>query len=65
VSEHGDTAIDQLRLADACSNGHRVSWTDERNGYWVAAIVHALADVAEAVRESGLGAPVEWGMAEP
>lgn len=65
MTDHAEVALDQLRLADSCTNQHRPSWTEERTGYQVAALVHALLDVAQAVREAGLGAPVEWGMAEP
>jgi len=52
VSEHAATAIDQLRLADSCGNDHQLNRADEHLGYLAKAVVHAILDVAAAVREA-------------
>jgi hypothetical protein len=54
VSDHADTALDQLRLADSCGNDHQLTRTDEHFGFLFKAVTHALLDVAAAVREAGV-----------
>jgi hypothetical protein len=63
MSGHAETALDQLRLAD------RVSERLDDDGWWerqrahalTAAQVHALLEVATAVREAGVMAiPTTW-----
>lgn len=63
MSGHADTALDQLRLADSCANDLRLSRSDEHLGYLAKAVVHALLEVAAAVREENQvmdSAIVEW-----
>ena len=54
MSDHATTALDQLRLADSCGNDHQLTRADEHQGYLAKAIVHALLDVAQAIREAGV-----------
>lgn len=58
MSEHAATAIDQLAVADCLAETREQQFAHSL----AAAKVHALLDVAQAMREREA---VEWGMAEP
>lgn len=51
MSEHADTAIDQLRLADMVAPASHTS-DREVTYYLTAALVHAVLDVGEAIRSA-------------
>lgn len=73
TTDHIQTAIDQLKLADDLVDWltKRAVTTDQvalHNGFLAGAVVHALIAVAESVREAGAGvagwsetdAPKDW-----